>query len=81
MIPKDKNGKKVETGHVIITDEGGWIGEAVVCKDYILLFGEDGGFSSEPCWEKCEIISKLSEEEQKERWYNKGKPDPFMGKL
>lgn len=70
-MPTDKNGKEVQEGHQVQTDEAGWIGTAVLYGDYfkiddtypiddktLVLIDDRGGFSMEPNWKKCEIIGR-----------------------
>jgi hypothetical protein len=53
---KDKDGNKIYEGSKLLTNEAGWIGDVVFHNAIFYLMDINGGFSSEPEWNKCKII-------------------------
>ena len=87
---RDMKGRLIYHGDILRTDEAGWKAAVVWGYGQFLLEDDHGGFSSDPNWERCEIIGDifsmrfqralgLSPEEELARkfWYAcwKGEPD------
>jgi len=73
-MPRDKNGVEIKVGQRVETDEAEWIGEVVAYGDFFeidevakqdglsknsfILVDDKGGFSIEPNWKKCKVLSE-----------------------
>ena len=58
---KDRNGKKIYEGDFLLTNEGNWRGFVVFYDGLFGIVDPQGGYSAEPEWERCEIISNICE--------------------
>ncbi len=78
---KDKNGEPIKNGDVLLTDENGWVatvswqeelenpGENAMFGERYYLEDDDYGYSLNPNWGKCVVLShdKTLAEVKKER--------------
>lgn len=60
---QDIDGEEICLGHILETNEAGWIGWVVQYLDKYVIIDNIGGFSSEPEWDKCKIVGKIGMEE------------------
>lgn len=58
---QDRNGKKIYEGDYLLTKEGNWCGFVVFFDGAFMLVDPEGGYSAEPEWDECEIISNICE--------------------
>ena len=58
---QDRNGKKIYEGDYLLTNEGNWCGFVVFFDGTFMLVDPEGGYSAEPEWDECEIISNICE--------------------
>ena len=58
---EDRNGKKIYEGDYLLTNEGNWRGFVVFYGGLFGLVDPQGGYSAEPEWEECEVISNICE--------------------
>ena len=58
---QDRNGKKIYEGDYLLTNEGNWCGFVVFFDGAFMLVDPEGGYSAEPEWDECEIISNICE--------------------
>jgi len=58
---KDRNGGKICEGDYLLTNEGNWCGFVVFFDGTFMLVDPEGGYSAEPEWDECEIISNICE--------------------
>ena len=58
---EDRNGKKIYEGDYLLTNEGNWRGFVVFYDGLFGLVDPQGGYSAEPEWEECEVISNICE--------------------
>ena len=58
---KDRNGRKICEGDYLQTNEGHWRGFVVFFDGTFMLVDPEGGYSAEPEWDECEIISNICE--------------------
>ena len=58
---QDRNGRKICEGDYLLTNEGNWCGFVVFCDGTFMLVDSEGGYSAEPEWDECEIISNICE--------------------
>jgi len=58
---QDRNGKKICEGDYLLTNEGNWCGFVVFFDGTFMLVDPEGGYSAEPEWDECEIISNICE--------------------
>ena len=58
---QDRNGRKICEGDYLLTNEGNWCGFVVFFDGAFILIDPQGGYSAEPEWNECEIISNICE--------------------
>ena len=58
---QDRNGRKICEGDYLLTNEGNWCGFVVFFDGTFMLVDPEGGYSAEPEWDECEIISNICE--------------------
>jgi len=58
---QDRNGRKICEGDYLLTNEGDWRGFVVFFDGTFMLVDPEGGYSAEPEWDECEIISNICE--------------------
>ena len=58
---QDRNGRKICEGDYLLTNEGNWRGFVVFFDGTFMLVDPEGGYSAEPEWDECEIISNICE--------------------
>ena len=58
---EDRNGKKIYEGDYLLTNEGNWRGFVVFNGGLFGIVDPQGGYSAEPEWEMCEVISNICE--------------------
>ena len=58
---QDRNGRKICEGDYLLTNEGNWCGFVVFFDGTFMLVYPEGGYSAEPEWNECEIISNICE--------------------
>ena len=58
---QDRNGRKICEGDYLLTNEGNWRGFVVFFDGAFMLVDSEGGYSAEPEWDECEIISNICE--------------------
>ena len=58
---QDRNGRKICEGDYLLTNEGNWCGIVVFFDGTFMLVDPEGGYSAEPEWDECEIISNICE--------------------
>ena len=58
---EDRNGKKIYEGDYLLTNEGNWRGFVVFDGGLFGIVDPQGGYSAEPEWEECEVISNICE--------------------
>ena len=58
---QDRNDRKICEGDYLLTNEGNWCGFVVFCDGTFMLVDPEGGYSAEPEWNECEIISNICE--------------------
>ena len=56
---RDKNGKMIFEGNILLTDEAGWRAKVVFDHGVFILINK--GFSLEPNWELCEVIGTVED--------------------
>ena len=58
---EDRNGKKIYEGDFLLTNEENWRGFVVFDGGLFGIVDPQGGYSAEPEWKECEIISNICE--------------------
>ena len=58
---QDRNDRKICEGDYLLTNEGNWCGFVVFFDGTFMLVDPEGGYSAEPEWDECEIISNICE--------------------
>ncbi|MCI6289664.1 MAG: YopX family protein [Lentisphaeria bacterium] len=58
---QDRNGRKIYEGDYLLTNEGNWCGFVVFSDGIFMLADYEGGYSAEPEWDECEIVSNICE--------------------
>lgn len=56
---RDSNGRRIFEGDILKTNESGWIAQCVYNYDGFALEGKNGGYSSRPDWNQCEVIGNI----------------------
>lgn len=62
---KDKNGKQVCEGDIVLTDEAGWIAQVIFDGDSFLCVKKNSGYSMMCNWSDFEIIGNIHEHPEK----------------
>ena len=58
---QDRNWRKICEGDYLLTNEGNWRGFVVFFDGTFMLVDPEGGYSAEPEWDECEVISNICE--------------------
>lgn len=56
---KDKSGKDIHEGHILRTNEAGWVAKVIYNGAAFMLTDNKGGWSAEPEWSQCEVIGNI----------------------